>query len=103
MAPSSPWIRASPAWLSLFSANPFGLHDVHGNVWEWVEDRRHSTYEGAPSDGSPWLEGNNSAQVLRGGSWYGAPRNLRAAIRSGVEPTIRVNYFGFRVGRTLIP
>ena len=52
-----------------FSANPFGLHDVHGNVWEWVEDCRNGSYAGAPSDGTAWESGNCSRRVLRGGSW----------------------------------
>ena len=42
---------------------------MHGNVWEWVEDLYHETYEGAPADGSAWVLGNDSARVLRGGSW----------------------------------
>ena len=52
-----------------FSANPFGLHDVHGNVWEWVEDCWNDSYDGAPSDGSAWESGNCERRVLRGGSW----------------------------------
>ena len=55
-----------------FQANPFGLHDVHGNVWEWVQDCWHDSYRNAPLDGSAWMNDNTgdcSLAVLRGGSW----------------------------------
>ena len=52
-----------------YPANPWGLYDMHGNVWEWVEDCWHESYEGAPSDGSAWTSGDCSRRVLRGGSW----------------------------------
>ena len=52
-----------------FGANAFGLHDVHGNVWEWVEDCWNDSYRGAPSDGSAWERGDCSSRVYRGGSW----------------------------------
>ena len=54
-----------------FPANRFGLHDLHGNVWEWVEDNWHPNYQGAPIDGSVWPGGDVSLRVLRGGSWVG--------------------------------
>ena len=77
--------------------NPFGLHDMHGNVWEWVEDPWHENYKGAPTDGSVWLtEGNNARRVLRGGSWdyYSY---LRSANRNLNYPDVRNDYNGFRV------
>ncbi len=68
-----------------FGANAFGVHDMHGNVWEWVEDCLHGNYNGAPTDGSAWLErdgGNCGVRVLRGGSWSGNDAgDLRAASR----------------------
>ena len=65
-----------------FPSNGYGLHDVHGNVLEWVEDCWHSDYSGAPTDGSAWTSGGNcNRRVLRGGSWYNEPRLLRAANR----------------------
>ena len=86
-----------------FPANAFGLHDVHGNVWEWVEDCWNHDYHGAPADGSAWESGNCSWGVLRGGSWNSIlPGYLRSASRgwgiSGRRP-----YNGFRVARTLTP
>ena len=65
-----------------FEANAWGLHDVHGNVWEWVEDCWHENYARAPRDGSAWTTGGDCGRrVLRGGSWfYGNPRYLRSAL-----------------------
>ena len=84
-------------------SNQFGLHDILGNVWEWVEDRWHDSYHGAPSNGEAWLEGDDPRRVLRGGSWLSFPWDLRSANRSGFKPDSRVNTFGFRVARTLTP
>ena len=64
-----------------FSANPFGLYDMHGNVLELVEDCWNETYHGAPVDGSAWESGNCEARVLRGGMWYSMPRHNRSAWR----------------------
>ncbi len=86
-----------------YRANPFGLHDMTGNLWESLEDNWHDDYKGAPSDESPWVEGNNSARVLRGGSWNSTPRNLRSANRYRKKPVLRSDGNGFRVARTLTP
>lgn len=86
-----------------FAANGWGLHDMHGNVFEWVEDCLNDGYGGAPADGSAWLSGNCSGRVLRGGSWLDLPSGLRAAIRSGIATGIRISILGFRVARTLAP
>ena len=84
-----------------FPANGFGLFDVHGNVWEWVEDCWHGGYGGAPSDGSAWTTGGDCAKrVLRGGSWLSDPRFLRSAYRFRVETGFRDVNVGFRVART---
>ena len=86
-----------------FAANRFGLHDVHGNVWEWVEDCWHETYHGAPLDGSAWVTGGDcDLRVLRGGSWVNRPMYLRSAFHGGEEAGIRSDEFGLRVARTLI-
>ena len=60
-------LRAAPA--GSFSPNAFGLHDMNGNLWEWVEDCYNNSFSGAPTDGSAWLAGNCGSHVLRGGSW----------------------------------
>ena len=86
-----------------FAPNGFGLHDMHGNVWEWVEDCRNVSYAGAPADGSAWKSGDCGRRVLRGGSWNLEPWYLRSANRLRIESGNRDNYNGFRVARTLAP
>ena len=94
------YLHTSP--VGRFKANAFGVHDVLGNVWEWVEDVWHDSYEGAPDDGSAWTEsGNQSLRVLRGGSWGRKPEDLRSAIRGRDGNGFRGGSFGFRVSRTL--
>ena len=85
-----------------FSPNGFGLHDVHGNVLEWVEDCWHADYEGAPTDGGAWTVGGDcDRRVLRGGSWSYGPSYLRSANRGrDVSGYGSLNY-GFRIARTL--
>ena len=86
-----------------YPANPWGLFDMHGNVWEWVEDLYHKRYKGAPMDGSAWTKGRGRMRVLRGGSWSNGPRYLRSANRDWFDPGYRFSSSGFRVARTLTP
>jgi formylglycine-generating enzyme required for sulfatase activity len=83
-----------------YSPNSFGLYDLHGNVWEWVEDRWNDSYIGAPDDGSAWLAGDDSRRVLRGGSWIALPHELRSAFRGVNWPVVQDGNFSFRVART---
>ena len=83
--------------------NAFGLYDVHGNVWEWVEDCWNGSYAGAPMDGSAWESGNCRRRPLRGGSWDLGPRDARSAIRDWNTNGDRNDGDGFRVARTLTP
>jgi formylglycine-generating enzyme required for sulfatase activity len=86
-----------------FPANPWGLYDMHGNVWEWVQDPVHENYEGAPLDGSAWEEGGDGARrILRGGSWLYNPRYLRSALRNGFSSALSNDIVGFRVVRELM-
>ena len=102
-APCSDGVGKQTAVVGRYAANAFGLHDMHGNVYEWLEDCWNENYSGAPSDGSAWLRGNCERRVLRGGSWYDLPRDLRSANRFRVTTGLRINSFGFRVARTLTP
>ena len=70
---------------TLGGANAFGLYDMHGNVWEWCADQWHKNYEGAPTDGSAWIDDNdndNHPRLLRGGSWDSDPEYCRCAYRN---------------------
>lgn len=83
-----------------FQANPFGLHDLHGNVWEWNEDCWHRSYSRAPTNGRAWTgDGNCGRHVLRGGSWTDQPWSLRSANRVWDITGYRSDNIGFRVAR----
>ncbi len=89
-----------------FPANPFGLYDMHGNVWEWCQDIWHKNYNGAPTDGSAWMSGNDKTspfRVLRGGSWLNDPAYCRSAIRYNKAPDIDYYRFGLRVVCVVAP
>jgi formylglycine-generating enzyme required for sulfatase activity len=86
-----------------FTANAFGLYDVHGNVWEWVEDCWNDGYSGVPTNGSADTTGDCGQRVLRGGSWDLDPEFLRSAGRYWIASVFQVDYIGFRVARTLAP
>jgi formylglycine-generating enzyme required for sulfatase activity len=105
----SQWDGKQTAPVGSFAANAFGLYDMAGNVFQWVQDCYHNTYNEAPTDGSAWTvetaagSGECSYRVLRGGCW-GYPRMaLRSSSRSRTSPGNRNQCFGFRVGRTLTP
>ena len=78
-------------------ANPWGLYDVHGNVWEWVQDEWHDAYNSAPADGSAWEDGSSAYRVLRGGSWIINARRCRSAFRGSNGPGFRNHSLGFRL------
>ena len=84
-------------------ANELGLHDMSGNVREWVQDCWNASYRGTPDDGRSSARGDCSRRVVRGGSWVSFPRNLRASNRYGDTAGNRVNFLGFRIARTLTP
>ena len=93
--------RTAPA--GSFAPNDFGLYDMHGNAWEWVEDCWNASYRGAPSDGGGWRSGDCAKRVCRGGSWVqrteGPPRRGPGRGSTGD----RDFGLGFRVARTLTP
>ena len=86
-----------------YRANGYGLHDMHGNAWEWGQDCWNGSYAGAPNNGEAWETGDCSRRVLRGGSWIYISRYLRSANREGIRTGDRIYGDGFRVARTLAP
>jgi eukaryotic-like serine/threonine-protein kinase len=80
-----------------FPANDFGLHDMHGNVWEWCEDNWHEDYNEALTNGRVWLNGKDTAQILRGGSWDHDFKYCRSAFRGIHHSGNSQGYNGFRV------
>jgi formylglycine-generating enzyme required for sulfatase activity len=103
--------RQETTEVAAFPANPWGLYDMHGNVWEWCLDQWHDNYQGAPADGSAWLDSSttkDNKRLLRGGSGFSRPANCRSAYRNNKLPDTRYNSLGFRVcclpqGRSSLP
>ncbi len=88
-----------------FEPNPWGLYQVHGNVYDWIEDCWHATYQGAPSDSSAWTTAcaDGTSRVVRGGSWSYLPQNVRSASRDRYRTVVRSDGLSFRVARMLEP
>ena len=84
-----------------FRPNAIGLYDMQGNVSQWTEDCYQGSYVGAPTDGSAVTSDDCKDRVIRGGSWRGNPGDLRSANRFRTPADARIDYLGFRVGRTL--
>jgi Uncharacterized conserved protein len=98
----SDWDEQQTAPVASFQANPFGLFDVHGNVWEWVEDCWQANYKAASPDGTPPKTTRGCGKrTLRGGSWDNSPEQLRSAARLWGQPDGRDNSIGFRAAMTL--
>jgi len=102
----SQWTGSAGTWqtapVGSFAPNRFGLYDMVGNVWKWVQDCYHPNYNGAPTDGSTWTGGDCTARVVRGGFWGGGPEYVRPAFRDRTSSNDRNYTLGFRVGRTLV-
>src|SRR5882672_893874 len=86
-----------PIKVGSFKPNPFGLYDMGGGVDQWVEDCWHKNYQGAPSDGSPWVEGDCVSHVIRSGSWKNDARYARSANRDSYDTNVRYPTHGVRV------
>jgi len=97
------WEYTAP--VGSFPPNPFELYDTADNVWEWVADCWHESYQHAPADGSAWMQEDGGIcdflRVVRGGSWRSHPQYLRSAFRFGLWTGLAINFVGFRLARTL--
>jgi formylglycine-generating enzyme required for sulfatase activity len=96
-----PWNPDGPAPVGSFAANPYGIHDMNGSLWEWVSDCWHSTYKGAPADGRAWDEPNCNVRVIRGGSWREGADYMLSSTRFKYDASVRHSQNGFRVARDL--
>ncbi len=97
----SPFDKKQTSPAGNFDPNPFGLYDMHGNVWEWVEDCWHDSLTGAPADGAARTTGDCAKRAVRGGSWNSSVANSRSANRSSYGATQRNSGLGFRVARAM--
>ena len=96
------WGNRQAAPVGSFPPNKFGLYDMVGNVWEWVEDCFHNNYDGAPNDGSAWIAGGDCrSRFIRGGAWNYSAREVRSAVHFINSTDAKYNALGFRVARTL--
>ena len=96
----SAWENKQTAPVGSFEANSWGVYDMHGNVWEWVQDCWRPSYRGVPTDGSAGVRGDCNRRVLRGGSWRSGPGSLRSADRDRITSEGRHDFIGFRVARS---
>jgi len=94
-----PWQQEGPAKVGSFAANPYGLYDMNGSVWEWVADCWHNSYQGAPADGRAWNEANCRVRVIRGGSWREGANYMLSSTRFKYDASVRHSQNGFRVAR----
>jgi formylglycine-generating enzyme required for sulfatase activity len=99
--PRRPHGAKGTARVGSFPSNAFGLYDMHGNAWHWVQDCWNANYDDAPTDGVAWASGDCGHRVLRGGSWIGIKGLLRSAFRLRSYPISRGFDYGFRVARSL--
>jgi formylglycine-generating enzyme required for sulfatase activity len=90
-----------PTKVGSYKPNAWGLYDMHGNVWEWVQDSWHEDYAGAPTDGALFPGGDPAMRTKRGGGWYSLLSEIRSASRQGDQPDHRGGDIGFRVARGL--
>jgi formylglycine-generating enzyme required for sulfatase activity len=95
-----PWSNEGPANVGSFAANPYGLHDTSGSVWEWVSDCWHTTFKDAPSDSRSWDQPNCSVRVIRGGSWREGAAYMVTSTRFKYDASVRHSQNGFRVARS---
>ena len=98
---NEPYETSQPLKVGSFKPNPFGLYDMGGNIHQWVADCWHNNYQGAPSDGSAWVENDCLSRVIRSGSWKNDPSYVRPSNRDHYDATVRYPTHGLRVAHSL--
>ena len=98
---NEPYESSEPLNVGSFKPNPFGLYDMGGNIHQWVADCWHKNYQGAPADGSAWIENDCPSHVIRSGSWKNDPSYVRASSRDHYDASVRYPTHGLRVARSL--
>jgi len=98
---NEPYDTSKPQKVGSFKPNPFGLYDMGGNIDQWVADCWHKNYQGAPSDGSAWVDNNYLSHVIRSGSWKNDPSYVRPSSRDHYDTSVRYPTHGLRVARSL--
>lgn len=93
----SPWDNKQAAPVRSFPPNQWGLYEMHGNVWEMVEDHIHSDFHAAPCDGSAWVDDSLSTRVMRGGGWNNRPASQVSSTRFACPEDIGTFTVGFRL------
>jgi formylglycine-generating enzyme required for sulfatase activity len=96
-----PWQGDAPANVGSFAANPYGLYDMNGSVWEWVDDCWHTSFKQAPADGRAWDAPNCTVRVIRGGSWREGASYMVSSTRFKYDASVRNSQNGFRVARSV--
>ncbi|NNC38547.1 MAG: formylglycine-generating enzyme family protein [Hyphomonadaceae bacterium] len=99
-SPLGPY-RRQTVEVGSYSANPYGLHDLHGNAWEWTQDCWNDTHVGNAKNGKPRTSGDCNYRVMKGGSWVNRPDDIRVAQRQRYTTDYRYDDYGFRIARTL--
>jgi formylglycine-generating enzyme required for sulfatase activity/class 3 adenylate cyclase len=98
---NQPYDASQPLKVGSFKPNPFGLYDMGGNIHQWVADCWHKNYQGAPLDGSPWVDNDCLSHVMRSGSWKNDPSYVRPSSRDQYDTGVRYPTHGFRVAHSL--
>ena len=98
---NEPYDTTQPLKVGSFKPNPLGLYDMGGNVDQWVDDCWHNNYQGAPSNGSAWIDNNCPSHVIRSGSWKNDPSYVRPSSRDHYDTSVRYPTHGFRVAYSL--
>ena len=98
---NDPYESAEPLKVGSFKPNPFGLYDMGGSIHQWVADCWHKNYQGAPADGSAWLEDDCPSYVIRSGSWKNDPSYVRSSSRDHYDASVRYPTHGLRIARSL--